>query len=218
MQRGERLLTETTWFRTWLAKLRAARVAAQNPSKLPDASEELELLVRAFPLFAPGKGVLAVEVERENGEKYSLAVPKVLERIGIAYTIGKSDLKVEAIRLFHALPWAATWARAFVQRRRIAAQRLIVTKDVKTHLLLLNCPNAKPTWNLVVPVCGAGIEGVYRWRPASWLDDVAGNWLGQVPGVRLSASQMAVIETLPWFEKWLASVHTARGRKRKLVE
>ena len=123
---------------------------------------------------------------------------------------------MDAIKAFHALPWAAAWVRAFVQKRRTAAHRLIVTKDVKTHLLLLNCPKIKPTWDLVVPVCGAGIEGVYRWRPASWLDDVAGNWTGHPPSVRLSAPQMAVIETLPWFSEWLEGVNAARGRKRKL--
>lgn len=213
---GERLLAETTWFRAWLDKLVKTREAARCAVQRPDTSEELELLVAAFPSAAPAPEALAVEVTRSNGERYALSVPKVLERIGIAYTIGKSDLKVDAIKAFHALPWAAAWVRAFVQRRRTAAQRLIVTKDVKTHLLLLNCPRAKPTWDLIVPVCGAGMEGVYRWRPASWLDDVAGNWTGQTPSVRLGAHQMRAIETLPWVAEWLDGVHAARERKRKL--
>ena len=87
---GERLLAETTWFRAWLDKLVKTREASRCVTQRPDASEELELLVRAFPTAAPDKGVLAVEVVRASGELYSLPVTKVLESVWVIRMLFKN--------------------------------------------------------------------------------------------------------------------------------
>lgn len=216
---GERLVREAAWFRPWIAKLRAQRAAALPADALVatpiTSSEELALLTAAFPQAPPEQGQLWIEVLRSNGEPHVLQLPKILQNIGTAYHRGAScALREQDIAAFHALPWAATWAAQYVKKERNALHRQIVTRDVKTHLLLLNCPKTKPEWERVVPLCGAGIEGVYRWRPASWLDDVAGNWTGKAPSVRLSKDQMEAIETLPWFAEWRAGLWG--GRKRKV--
>ena len=209
------------WFREWLEGLQAQRRRASF-------EEEVLLLVDAYPTRQPGRGD-TLRVERANGEMHTLVPRIVLEKLATRIARdhpGDSSKKHRGVRLgdaprarFEALPWAAAWRTRCRQACGAAGIRKVISKEAKMELLLSNCRTACPRWEQVVPVCGPGIGHVYRWRPYTWLDDIADNWLesGGRPGVVLNAAQMRAIESLDWTSTWLGRIEALRARKSGAV-
>ena len=190
------------------------------------------MLVVASPTKRPSRSATLSTVRR-NGEEHELPVRQVYEHLS-AWLSRRDDVvsrpgrrapagepvhySPATLKAFLALPWARKWVRESSMQRRAAQTRKVVTKELKIELLLLNCCDAQPVWDQVLPVCGPGIVGVYEWRPATWLDDIGNNWLGgTAPGVRLNVPQMKAIETLPWVSSWLIELRRSRERRARRV-
>lgn len=210
------------WFQKWLAGLETLRTRASF-------DEEVLLLVDAYPTHQPGRWDEVV-VERSNGAEHKLVPRLVLEKLatrlarqgcpdGTSQKHRRLSMSTEARRRFEALPWASAWQARCRQACEVALMRKVVSKELKMELLLSNCRTACPRWEQVVPVCGPGLDGVYRWRPYTWLDDIADNWLkgNKKPGVVLDAAQMRAIESLKWTREWLDRIEALRDRKRARV-
>ena len=78
-------------------------------------------------------------------------------------------------------------------------------------------PATRPNWSDAIPVDGVyDLCGrVWEFRPATFLDDLADNWMDDGrPGVTLGEEEKERLMQLPWVPDWLNSVFVSRERKR----
>jgi hypothetical protein len=88
-----------------------------------------------------------------------------------------------------------------------------VPKHAKITILKIYYSVSKPSWSDELPI---GVNGkVWIFRPWSFLDDVAENWLGGSPGVKLSEEEKRALASLPWVEPWIERLGSKRERRAK---
>ena len=174
---GERLLAETTVVpRVARQAARSARGragASQRPTRRRSSSCSLP----PSPAPRPRRRCSRWRCTLQRRAATACPCPRCSSGSGSPTRSAKSDLKVDAIRRSTRCRGRRRGSRAFVQRRRTAAQRLIVTKDVKTHLLLLNCPtpSRRGTWSCPcaapasrASTAGGRPRGSTTWRATGW--------------------------------------------------
>ena len=203
------------WFEKWLESLRDRR-AQRTFAWRPTVDAALQHVLHVYASTAhdarPPDRSACFAVNVAPGQCVSVPLAKWMARFAEAR--GRGELDAETRAHLEAQPWAAEWLAELSESRAAAARRRVLTKTLKIELLLLHCFHTRPTKAFVIPVCGHGIDGVYRWRPHAWLDDVVDNWLRpERANVRLDAMQMAVLEKLPWSKDWIEGVRSARGRR-----
>lgn len=211
-------LRELPWFTEWLETLCAKR----NPGPegaMPTLDEQVELLCANYATERPKRGA-KMEVLRDNGMKFTLYAYSLLDRISDNFQVDGTPSKAHrlscAVRSYMmGLPWVSAWACECAERRAVASVRKVVTKDMKLELLLIYYAGRKPSWDdPAIPVYAPGLAEPYEWRAATWLDDIADNWLGgKTPNVKLDPAQKSALESLPWLAEWLDGVKRIRARK-----
>lgn len=218
IQRGETLdeelldeLLQLPWFACWHAAqmARCAIGPGALPSK-PTMNEQVELLVVAYPAHQPPRGEV-ITVCRADGRTCKLNGALVLDKIATAMHKGvcasKYRISEASCAELSRLPWATAWLRRSSERRSVGAMRKVITKDMKLELLLHHYRKSRPAWDdEPIPVYVPGSAAFY-FRPATWLDDLADNWLCKKrPNVTLTEEQMVALESLPWVRAWLDGV------------
>jgi len=204
------------WFEPWLDQLRAARHERLNTWN-PLVNAALQHVLDAYPANAAGtRPDKSSHFLADVAPGCSVSVPLTKWMTRFAEARGRGELDARLRARLEALPWACEWLAELSNSRASAARRRVLSKSVKIELLLLNCFDARPPSTFVVPVCGPGIEGVYHWRPSAWLEDIVDNWLRpERSNVRLDATQMAVLEKLPWVTDWVQGVRATRAERAR---
>tara|TARA_Y100000768_G_scaffold255360_1_gene194065 strand:- start:4352 stop:5425 length:1074 start_codon:yes stop_codon:yes gene_type:complete len=221
-------LEAVEWFRPWLDALFASRTAGPNGEE-PDLAEKVRLLCKTYATGARPKANEIKTVTRDNGRTYALCGFRLLQKIApnwFGTPTKHCELDDDHKQAVEKLPWAKEWLAVGQRRRDVARLGKIFTKEKKIALLVQHYtikarngePAEKPSWNDVLPQKVPEEAGGGRWdfRPATFLDDLVGNWFcGDKPGVVLSAEQKSQLEALPWVPSWIASVAAARLKKQE---
>lgn len=216
VRRGEALppasakkLMARPWFAAWYATQKARGESGSLPAK-PSINEQVELIVENYPASQPVRNETRL-VERVDGSEYELNGQLVLDKVASSIhggvSAGKYRITDDVCERLLALPWAANWVARSAERRAVGVMRKVVTKEMKLELILHYYPLERPAWD-DPPIC-VHVPGSdpFPFRPATWIDDLADNWLGgRRPNVTLSPEQMAALESLPWVSGWLQGV------------
>ena len=217
------MLRSLPWFEAWIEGVRAKRSRGRDAA-LPALDEQVELLCENYPEKRPTRGS-RMEVKRKNGALFTLCAYSLLDRIADNFhqtacdAVSSNNVKTcrlneETCRLVRSMPWASRWIEECAKLRLVAQTRKFVTKEMKLQLMLTYYPEHKPMWrDAPIPVAVPELESTFQWRAATWLDDIADNWLRQKqPSVRLDESQMQALQTLPWMKTWLSGLSRTRAR------
>jgi len=174
-------------------------------------------------------------VTRERGMDYETHGFRLMEKLSANWfqaesKVPKSSKLTRELReRIEALPWFEQWRADGVHRRKVSLMRKVVTKEQKLEMLMKHydrnldgTPRSKPSWGDEIPVehtavrdDDGGLQSVWTFKPATFLDDLVDNWVvGGKPGVTLTDEQKEQMEQLPWVHEWLTSVLAARLRRR----
>ena len=219
----EQLMT-IPWLPRWLEELTVQRLAGPK-GPIPDLQEQVRLLAQAYPTERP-KAKEVITVTRDNGMTFQLNGHRLLKKVapnvwGGATQHSKIDEKHK--RLLMSLAWARDWIRQGTHRRRVSKLRKAFPIDMKVKLLVKfyttkpdGSPAERPSWKDSIPQrCPEAFGGgIWNFRAAWWLDDLAENWTPNGrPGVVLNAEQKRAVEALPWFTAWVEDVRASRAKR-----
>lgn len=221
-------LEAVEWFQPWLDALFASRTAGPNGEE-PDLAEKVRLLCKTYATGARPKANEIKTVTRDNGRIYTLCGFRLLQKIApnwFGTPTKHCELDDAHKQAVEKLPWAKEWLEVGRQRRDVARLGKIFTKEKKIALLVQHyttkarngAPAEKPSWNDILPQKVPEEAGGGRWnfRPATFLDDLVGNWFhDDKPGVVLNADQKAQLEALPWVSAWISNVEATRLKKQE---
>lgn len=205
------------WFDTWLddlAKKRRGRAHALSTNEI------FEAFIEQFQNAPPHKNDV-LKICNADRPCVELKATKLLEKLSNNFfkrdQLAMNDpnkLSDILMTKFMNLEWASAYIEEGIKRRNTARIRNVVTKDMKMELMLTVCRTSKPRWSDFVDVMLPDGSGeVFRFYPATWLDDLTENFTTDSkakPGVVLDEAQKLALLSLHWFGPHLKGLMKAR--------
>jgi hypothetical protein len=205
------------WFDIWLEDLAKKR---RDRTFIPSTDDIFKAFLTKFKDKQPSKKDL-LEIRTGNGQTVELKAYKLLEKLSSNF-FKREQMSIHDVNRvsdhllfqFLNLKWAQAYLKDRRKRRHTARIRTVVTKDMKIELMLNMYNGRKPRWaDFVDVMLPDGSGNIFRFHPATWLDDLTLNFIhdpASKPGVVLDDAQKIAIASLPWFSDHILGLMRAR--------
>ena len=196
-------LDELPWFHDHLEQVEQT---VQRRAAPLTADDLIDMLCQACPSERPCN-VTRFVVRAPAGNRVMFEPSKALESLAATW-YSKDGPSQEACKKLEALPWGARWKEIAVTRPDAVRRSRKFPRHARITLLEIYYPIDPPSWKDEIPVTLE--DGVWVFKPVTWLDDVSNVWLGGKLSVSLTKEEKERMEKLPWVLPWIEKLRSKR--------